>query len=67
MVGGPHNIRNCIKGCSFRKVEDHCTRTVTRTISIADHSAVISIYGPSVLERPGLRKFSEIHLTRQMS
>lgn len=26
MVGGQHNMRDCIKGFSIRKVEDHCSR-----------------------------------------
>jgi hypothetical protein len=33
MVMGRHNVRNCIKGCSIRKVEKRCT---SRTVGITN-------------------------------
>jgi hypothetical protein len=28
MVGGHHNVRNCVKGRSVRKAENHCNKAI---------------------------------------
>lgn len=28
MVGGHHNMRDVLKGCSIRKIENHCARVL---------------------------------------
>lgn len=49
MVEGHHDMRNCIKGLSIGKVEDHCFSLLCGVCYTMSHSAMPIQLGPTDL------------------